>query len=143
LPLSVVVRPGDEHDSRRFVEVLDAIRVKRVVGRPKTRPEEVYADSAYDTKEVRSYLGGGGIKANIPVNPRNRLRPRRGRPYVLDEGAYRRMRSLCREVLRMAEGRLQEAGPKMGEAGVNIPRTHTAGVHNNILEGFEMSSNIE
>jgi len=92
LPLSLVVEPGDEHDSKRFVEVLEGVRVKHGVGRPKTRPKGVYADSAYDTKEVRSYLRRRGIKDNIPVNPRNRLRPRRGRPYGLDEEAYKRMR---------------------------------------------------
>jgi len=26
------------------------------VGRPRSRPKEVYADSAYDTKEIRLYL---------------------------------------------------------------------------------------
>jgi len=71
LPLSVVIGPGDEHDSKRFIGVLNAIRAKRGIGRPKTRPEEVYADSAYDTREIRSYLKRRGIKANIPFNPRN------------------------------------------------------------------------
>jgi hypothetical protein len=34
-----------------------------------------------------------GIKANIPVNIRNRRRPRLGRPYRLDLEVYKRMRS--------------------------------------------------
>jgi hypothetical protein len=85
-----VVGPGDEHDSRRFREVMDGIRVRCGRGRPRTRPGEVSGDSAYDT---RAYLRRRGIKANIPVNIRNRRRPRCGRPYRLDLEAYKRMRS--------------------------------------------------
>jgi len=38
LPLSTVVGPGDEHDSRRFFDVVDGIRVGYGVGRPVCRP---------------------------------------------------------------------------------------------------------
>jgi len=33
------------------------------------------------------------VKANIPFNPRSRLRPRRERPYRLNEDTYKHMRS--------------------------------------------------
>jgi transposase len=88
-----VVGSGDEHDSRRFREVMDGIRVRCGRGRPRTRPGEVTGDSAYDTRGGRAYLGRRGIKANIPVNIRNRRRPRLGRPYRLDLEAYKRMKS--------------------------------------------------
>jgi hypothetical protein len=42
---------------------------------------------------VRAYLRRRGIKASIPVNRRNRRRPRRGRPYRLDPEAYKQVRS--------------------------------------------------
>jgi hypothetical protein len=42
-------------------------------GKPRTRPGEVAGGSAYDT---RAYLRRMGIKASIPVNVRNRCRPR-------------------------------------------------------------------
>jgi len=93
LPISLVVGPGDEHDSRRFREVVDRIRVKYGRGRPRARPGEVTGDSAYDTRDTRAYLGRRGIRANIPVNVRNRRRPRHGRPYRLDLEMYKRMRS--------------------------------------------------
>jgi len=93
LSISLVVGPGDEHDSRRFREVMDGIRVKYGRGRPSSRPGEVSGDSAYDTRDVRAYLRRRGIKANIPVNTRNRCRPRHGRLYKLDIEAYKRMRS--------------------------------------------------
>ncbi|NHV07426.1 MAG: transposase [Thaumarchaeota archaeon] len=38
LPLSIAVGPGDEHDSKRFIEVLGRIRVKR---------NKVFAMSSY------------------------------------------------------------------------------------------------
>jgi hypothetical protein len=62
-------------------------------GRTRTRPGEVSGDSAYDTREIRAYLRRRCIKANIPVNIRNRRRPRLGRPYRLDLEAYKRMKS--------------------------------------------------
>jgi len=37
---------GNKHDSRRFIEVMEGIRVKHGVGRPRSRPREVHADSA-------------------------------------------------------------------------------------------------
>ncbi|MBS7634698.1 transposase [Candidatus Bathyarchaeota archaeon] len=90
LPLSVQV--GDEHDSNRLTPLPKDIRVKRGKGRPLSRPKEVIGDSAYDTKEVRAWKRRG-IKANIEVNPRNRRKLKRGRPYRLDRETYKRMRS--------------------------------------------------
>jgi putative transposase len=55
LPISLVVGPRDEHDSKRFREVMDGIRVKYGRGRPRTRPGEVTRDSAYDTRDARAY----------------------------------------------------------------------------------------
>jgi transposase len=89
----VAVGPGDEHDSVRFIEVLERIRLRRGVGRPRRRPKELYADSAYDSARIRRYLRSRGIRANIPSNARNRHKPKRGRPYRFDEEGYRRVRS--------------------------------------------------
>jgi len=93
LPLNLGIGPGNEHDSRRLVEVVGGIRVKTHAGRPRTRPREVVADTAYDTKEIRRYLRKRGISTNIPANRRNLKRNRRGRPYRLDPKTYRRVRS--------------------------------------------------
>jgi transposase len=80
LPLSLVLSPGNEHDSKRFVEVLNGIRIGKGIGRPRSRPAEVLADAAYDNKEIRLYLRRRGIKSNIPGNKRNQKTPKRGRP---------------------------------------------------------------
>lgn len=91
--MSIAVGSGDEHESRRFREVMDGVRAKHGVGRPRSRPVEVHADSAYNTREIRGCLRRRGIRANIPVNQRNRRKPKRGRPYRLNKEAYKRVRS--------------------------------------------------
>ncbi|MEM1515685.1 MAG: transposase [Candidatus Bathyarchaeia archaeon] len=63
LPLSIQVGPGNEHDSKRLIPLLEGLRIKYGRGRPR----EVTGDSAY--------LKRRGIKANIDVNPRGRRKP--------------------------------------------------------------------
>jgi transposase len=79
MPLSVALSPGNEHDSRRFGELLEGLS---------GAPRELYADSAYDTGSIRGRLSSMGVEANIPVNPR---RGRMPRPYNAD--LYKSMRS--------------------------------------------------
>jgi transposase len=79
MPLSIIIGPGNEHDSKKLLEL---------VGDLDWKPEQLYADAAYDTEQIRRGLESMGIEPNIPVNPRNGRRPR---PYNLE--LYRRMRS--------------------------------------------------
>jgi transposase len=79
MPLSIIIGPGNEHDSRRLQELVDGLS---------GRPRELYADAAYDTENIRRGLESMDIEPNIPVNPRNGRRPR---PYNVE--LYRRMRS--------------------------------------------------
>ena len=89
LPLSLVLSPGNEYDSKRFVEVLNGIRIVKCIGRPRSRPLEVLADAAYDIKDIRLYLRRRGIKSNIPTNNRNRKAPKLGRPVRSNQQSYR------------------------------------------------------
>ncbi|MEM2168690.1 MAG: transposase [Candidatus Bathyarchaeia archaeon] len=93
LPLSVQAGPGDEHNSKYFIKLLEDVRVKHGGGRLRSRPKEVTGDSAYDAREIRKYLKLRGVKANIDVNPRNRRKPKHGRPYRLNGKAYKSTRS--------------------------------------------------
>jgi transposase len=79
MPLSIIIGPGNEHDSRRLQELVDGLS---------GRPRELYADAAYDTENIRRGLESMDIEPNIPVNPRNGRKPR---PYNIE--LYRRMRS--------------------------------------------------
>jgi transposase len=90
LPLSLVLSPGNEHDSRRFVEVLTNIRIGKGIGRPRSRPFEVLADAAYDNNEIRLYLRRRGIKSNIPCNKRNWKTAKIGRPTRFNQQSYRK-----------------------------------------------------
>jgi transposase len=78
MPLSIIIGPGNEHDSKKLLEL---------VGDLDWRPEQLYADAAYDTEHIRRGLESIDIEPNIPVNPRNGRRPR---PYNVE--LYRRMR---------------------------------------------------
>ncbi|MEW2120533.1 transposase [Streptomyces sp. NPDC005474] len=54
-PLSVLITAGQRGDSTRFESVLEAIRVPRLGrGRPRRRPDRVWADKAYDSRRNRS-----------------------------------------------------------------------------------------
>ena len=71
LPISLVVGPGNEHDSKRFEQAVSSIRINTGKGRPRNKPGEVLADAAYDTEAIRIYLRRRGIKCSIPENKRN------------------------------------------------------------------------
>ncbi|MDY6932402.1 MAG: hypothetical protein SVJ22_10870 [Halobacteriota archaeon] len=80
-----------------FIDLACKISLKGERGRPRTRPDEINADAAYDSSEIRQYLGRRGIKSNIPVNKRNSKRQGRGRPTRFDCEAYK-SRSSVKEI---------------------------------------------
>jgi transposase len=73
-------------------------------GRPRRRPEELCADGAYDTREMRHHLRRRGIRASIPENPRGRRRPRRGRPYGFCRATYRVARAAVERFFAWLKG---------------------------------------
>jgi transposase len=90
LPLAIILGDGNEHDSRRFQQVVSRVRINTGRGRPKTRPEEVLADAAYDTESIRCYLRRRGIKSSIPSNKRNQKKSPSGRPTRFDNESYKK-----------------------------------------------------
>ena len=56
--------------------------------KPRTRPFEVLADSAYDNTAIRQYLRSRAIKSSIPINTRNSKRRKKGRPTRFDPDSY-------------------------------------------------------
>jgi hypothetical protein len=89
LPLAIELGPGNEHDSKKFEKILGGIKIVTEQGRPRTRPEEVNADAAYDERAIRNHLRRRGIKSNIPVNERNRKTPKVGRPTRFNGESYK------------------------------------------------------
>jgi transposase len=92
----LVVGPGNEHDSKRFEQTVNSIRIKSCRGRPRNKPGEVLADAAYDTEAIRIYLRRKGIKSSIPGNKRNQKKLSRGRPTRFDRDSYKNRGSVER-----------------------------------------------
>jgi hypothetical protein len=65
-PLSFVLTAGQAADSPQFIPVLEKVRVRGPVGRPRTRPDAVAGDKAYASRGNRAYLRKRQIKAVIP-----------------------------------------------------------------------------
>jgi transposase len=86
----LIIGAGNEHDSQKFEQVVNGIRIKTCKGRPKSRPREVLADAAYDTESIRTYLRKRGIKSGIPKNKRNQKKALSGRPTRFDKESYKK-----------------------------------------------------
>jgi len=93
MPLVTLLSPGQAGDNPMCVPLLERLKVPRPVGRPRTRPDELRADKAYSSKEVRDYLRARSIKTTIP-EPENRITDRQrkgqrgGRPPKFDVESY-------------------------------------------------------
>lgn len=89
LPLSIFISPANIHDSKLYLPTIENVRIALPIGAPLTRPKLINADAAYDSKYIRNYNRGRGIKSNIPVNRRNRKKAKKGRPIKLDKEIYK------------------------------------------------------
>jgi len=80
---------ANRNDVIGFEPTLSKINIKNSnVGRPRKNPDSVYADKIYDTKKIRKYLRNRDIVSNIPVNKRNRKRPKKGNSFKLSKDYY-------------------------------------------------------
>jgi hypothetical protein len=52
-PLAFVLTPGQAGDSPQFIPVLERVKVRGPVGRPRNRPDAVAADKAYSSRRNR------------------------------------------------------------------------------------------
>ena len=82
MPLSITLGPGNEHDSKKFDELINDLKELNKI------PEEFYGDSSYDNENIRNNLESMNIKVNIQINSRNGRRPK---PYNIE--IYKKMRS--------------------------------------------------
>jgi transposase len=80
LPIGLHVASARPHEHTLAVPTLATIKVPQRRGRPRTRPQELVADKAYDSQTFRQQLRRRGIKPTIPPVARRRQRPKRGRP---------------------------------------------------------------
>jgi hypothetical protein len=93
-PLAFVLTPGQAGDSPQFAPVLERVKVRGPIGRPRTRPDAVAADKAYSSRRNRRYLRRRGIRAVIPEKVdqaanRKKRGSAGGRPVSHDATLYR------------------------------------------------------
>jgi len=128
-PLSFVLTAGQSADNPQFTAVIDGIRVRGPVGRPRTRPEAVAADKAYSARSTRAYLRKRGIRAVIPekddqaANRRKKGR-RGGRPVRHDTKLYRDRNTVERCIRTLKDWRglatRYDKTPTSYEAGLHL-----------------------
>ncbi len=107
-PLSIVVAPGQGHESTQLKALLDAIRVPRMgVGRPRKRPSSLIADKGYSFPSCRELLRKRGIPHTIPErrDQRRHRKRRPGRQPGFDKSVYRRRNVVERCVNRLKQWR--------------------------------------
>jgi transposase len=127
-PLSFVVTPGQTADSPRFAAVVDRVRIRGPVARPRTRPGAVAADKAYSSRANRSYLRKRRIQAVIPekkdqtANRKNRG-SKGGRPLTHDAELYKERNTVERGINKIKEWR------GLATRYDKTPASYLAGLH--------------
>ena len=107
-PLSVVVTPGQRHESTQLEAVLGSIRVPRAgAGRPRSRLDHLLADRGYSFPTCRGLLRRRCIPHTIPErrDQRERRARRPGLPLTFDPARYRRRNVVERCINRLEQWR--------------------------------------
>ncbi len=108
-PLSVVLTPGQRHDSTQLEPVLDAIRVPRPTGRgrPRKRPDHLIGDKGDSYARCRRILRRRGIPHTMPERSDQRARRARtpGRKPAFCKETYRRRNIVERGLNRLKQWR--------------------------------------
>jgi transposase len=127
-PLSFVLAPGQAGDSPRFTAVLEKVKVRGPVGRPRTRPDAVAADKAYSSRANRAYLRRRGITAVIPEKAdqaanRKKRGSAGGRPISHDAERYKERNTVERRINKIRAWR------GLATRYDKTPESYLAGLH--------------
>ena len=101
-----VLTAGQAADSPQFIPVMNKLRVRLPVGRPRTRPGAVAGDKAYSSHATRTHLRKRHVKAVIPekkdqtANRRKKGR-RGGRPLTHDTDLHRDRNTVERAINKL------------------------------------------
>lgn len=127
-PLALILTAGQAADSPQFVPVLQKVRIRLPIRRPRTRPAAVTADKAYASRAIRSYLRKRNIKAVIPEKKdqaanRKRKGSRGGRPTRHDVNLYKQRNTVERLINKM------KAWRGIATRYDKTPESYLAGLH--------------
>jgi transposase len=64
--VSVLVSPGQVHESTQFEDLMESIEVRSLRGPAKRRPARVVGDKAYSAEHIRDWLSSHRIEDVIP-----------------------------------------------------------------------------
>lgn len=108
--MAILLTAGQAADSPQFIPVLNKVRVRLPVGRPRTRPAAVAGDKAYSSRANRAHLRKRRIEAVIPEKKdqaanRRKKGSRGGRPVTHALGLYRDRDTVERAINRMKDWR--------------------------------------
>jgi hypothetical protein len=90
-PIVTDLDPGNEHESRKLIPLLNNIQLRNNSGRPKSGPQCIWADTKYHTLIVLTYLYNRRIRAQI--KERSNTEPKHGRAIFLLYQHYKKVRS--------------------------------------------------
>lgn len=105
-PLAFILTAGQAADSPQFIPVLEKVRVRGPVGRPRIRPGAVAGDKAYSSRGNRSHLRKRRIRAVIPEKRdqaanRKRKGRRGGRPVSHDTDLHKERNTVERLINKL------------------------------------------
>jgi transposase len=94
LPLTLHLTGGNVVDCTALEAVMARFRLRRRIGRARTRPDRLLGDKGYSSKKIRLYLRRRGIQAVIPqrkdqIANRKRKGSHGGRPPSFDAATYK------------------------------------------------------
>ena len=124
----ITLTAGQAADSPQFIPVLDKLRVRLPVGRPRTRPDAVAGDKAYSSRGNRAYLRRRNIKAVIPEKKdqaanRKKKGRRGGRPVTHDAELYKDRNTVERLINKL------KAWRGIATRFDKTPESYLAGLH--------------
>jgi transposase len=102
----LLLTAGQAADSPQFIPVLNQMRVRLPVGRPRTRPDAVAGDKAHSSRANRAHLHKRRIRAVVPEKKdqlanRKKKGSQGGRPVDFDAELYKERNTVERLINKM------------------------------------------
>jgi transposase len=83
--LAATISPGQSHETQSFEVTMNAVKIPQPLGRPRTRPDRLAGDMAYNARWIRDWLKRRKVQDVIP-RPESQQKP----DQEFDKEAYRR-----------------------------------------------------